>query len=87
MLKEISINNTIEINKEIFDSIEIGEKFYIITTNRSSKGLYKYLCIKIEHDDKRMSFIHKHTFISCYHISCYMCKQFKCLGGKHIKIE
>lgn len=87
MLKEISVNNSIEENEEIFDNIKIGEKFYIITTDKHGKGLYKYLCIKIKENDNKKSFIHRNTFISCYHIRCYMCKQFKCLGGKPIKIE
>lgn len=87
MLKEISIENTIEENKRIFDSIEIGEKFYILTTNKRGYPLYKYLCVKTKLNDKRKNFIHKNTFISCYNITCYMCKESKCLGGKPIKIK
>lgn len=85
--KCISIENDADKNREIFDSIRIGEKFYIITTNKSGMGLCKYLCIKIEPNDNKESFLHKNVLISCYHISCYMCNQFKCLGGKPIKIE
>lgn len=85
--KCISIKNDADKNKQIFDSIKIGEKFYIVTTNRDGFGLYKYLCIKTENNDKRKSFIHKHSLISCINISCYMCRQFKCLGGKPIKAE
>ena len=85
--KCISINNDVDINRNIFDSIQIGEKFYLETTNKKGFPLYRYLCVKTEEDYERESFIHKHTFISCYNISCYMCKQFKCLGGKLIKVE
>lgn len=85
--KCISINNDTEKNRNIFDSVQIGEKFYIETTNRDGFGLYKYLCIKTENNDKRESFIHKNVLIDCYNISCYMCKQFKCLGGKPIKVK
>lgn len=85
--KCISINNYTKTNENIFDSIEIGEKFYIETTNEESRELYRFLCVKTENDDKRESFIHKHSSISCSNISCYMCKQFKCLGGKPIKVK
>lgn len=85
--KCISIENDIKTNENIFDSIEIEEKFYIETTNKEGLGLYKYLCVKTENDDKREPFIHKYSFISCFNISCYMCRQFKCLGGKPIKVK
>lgn len=57
--KCISITNSAKSNREIFDSLEFGEKFYIITTNRDLIGLYKYLCIRIKEDENRESFIHK----------------------------
>lgn len=84
--KCISINNTAEENEQIFNSIKIGEKFYIITTNKQGTGLYKYLCIKTELIDSKNSFLHKYP-ICCNNISCYMCQSFKCLGGKPIKID
>lgn len=85
--KCISIENDIEENRKIFDSIKIGEKFYIVTTNKLDVGLYKYLCIKTEPNYNRKNFLHKNSLISCYNISCYMCNNFKSLGGKPIKIE
>lgn len=85
--KCISIKNDTEINRKIFDSIKIGEKFYLETTNKEGYNLYKYLCVKTKINNERERFIHKHSFISCINISCYMCKQFKCLGGKPIKVE
>lgn len=85
--KCISIENDDDKNKQIFDSIQIGEKFYIITTNKSGMGLYKYLCVKTELDYSKKPFLHKNLLISCYRISCYICKQLKFLGGKPIKIK
>lgn len=85
--KCISIENDTKINENIFDSIEIGEKFYIETNNKEGLGLYKYLCVKTENKYERESFIHKSTIISCFNICCYMCRQFKCLGGKPIKVK
>ena len=85
--KCISIKNDTDENKHIFDSIKIGEKFYLETTNKSGIGLYKYLCVKTEPCYSRKSFLHKNTLISCYHISCYMCDNFKRLGGKPIKVK
>ncbi len=85
--KCISIENNVDENKQIFDSIQIGEKFYIITTNKSGIGLYKYLCVKTEPNYNKKSFLHKNVLISCYHISCYMCNNFKSLGGKPIKVK
>ena len=85
--KCISINNNTEKNENIFDSIQIGEKFYLETNNKDGFGLYRYLCVKTKHNYGKESFIHKNPFIGCFNISCYMCKQFKCLGGKPIKVE
>lgn len=85
--KCISIQNDDEENKQIFDSIKIGKKFYLETTNKLGVGLYKYLCVKIEPNYNRKPFLHKNVLISCYHISCYMCNNFKCLGGKPIKVK
>lgn len=84
--KEINIKYDYNTNKEIFDSIKIGERFYIVTNDKNGNGLYKYLFIKTEERNKN-SFLHKNTFISCYNIACDICNNSKCLGGRPIKIE
>lgn len=94
MLKEISVLNTIEENKKIFDSIEVGERFYIVFKNISIEnyGLWKGLFIKINKNENRNenidnSFLHKDSGLACDNIPCCVCAFSKRAGFKLINIE
>lgn len=94
MLKEISILNTIEENKNIFDSIKVGERFYIVFKNISIEnyGLYKGLFIKIDKNENRNenidnSFLHKDSTLKCRNIPCCVCAFSKRAGFKLINIK
>lgn len=90
MLKEISVLNTIEENKEIFNSIKVGERFYIVFKNIiiENYGLWKGLFIKTnENIDDESSFLHKDDALSCTGIPCSVCAHSKRAGFKLIKIK
>ena len=94
MLKEISVLNTIEENKKIFDSIKVGERFYIVFKNITVKnyGLWKGLFIKISENENENrnadhSFLHKDAALSCTGIPCCVCIYSKRAGFKIINIE
>lgn len=90
MLKEISVLNTIEENKKIFDSIKVGERFYIVFKNISIKnyGLWKGLFIKISKKrDNAHLFLYKNGAFGCAGIPCCVCMYSKKAGFKLINIE
>lgn len=94
MLKEISVFNTIEENKKIFDSIKVGERFYIVFKNISLEnyGFWKGLFIKISESENKNrnvdnSFLHKNSDLSCIGIPCCVCIFSKRARFKIINIE
>lgn len=100
MLKEISIFNTIEENKRIFDSIKVGERFFIVFKNISifenepfnNYGIYKCLFVKIDKSENETrnidySFLHKNSSLACINIPCNVCAFSKRAGFKPIFIK
>lgn len=94
MLKEISVLNTIEENKKIFDSIKVRERFYIVFKNISEKnnGLWKGLFIKINENENKNrsvddSFLHKDNTLKCNGIPCRVCAFSKRAGLRLTRIK
>lgn len=100
MLKEISIFNTMQENKKIFDSIKVGERFFIVFKNISTfedkpfdkYGIYKCLFVKIDKNKNKTrnvdcSFLHKNGSLVCANIHCDVCAFSKRAGFKPIFIK
>lgn len=94
MLKEISVLNTIEENRKIFDSIKVGERFYIVFKNIGEKKyeLWKRSFIKIDESENENryvdnSFLHEDSALVCTNIPCCVCAFSKKAGSKLISIK